>query len=383
MWSQQPAGKNKLSSGHPSSRSSSAAALLSYDIGHHLPWDWRVGLYTWTKGIAAGTYVAGVVLALLGFLAWEGSLFRVGVPLLSGLFLVLTGLVLIWDLEHPERFFYVLIRPQWQSWLARGAAVISLYGAVLAVHFLVGLGGQGRAAAWLAVAGLPLAVLTAVYTAYLLAQARGRDLWQSPLLPPHMAVQALVIGAAALAPLTAWLEPRALPPILILLAGACAAHLLLVAAEATLAHPTAHAETCSPLPLPGPARALALGRRRAGADRRLRSLVGAGRGPAGAAGPARLRVRLRSGWSVATGMTGLSAYPPREHWDDWGELESKAWPARQERRYTLVPTTCFNCEAACGLLAYVDRETLEVRKFEATRSIRARAAATVRRDRPL
>jgi Ni/Fe-hydrogenase subunit HybB-like protein len=136
----------------------------------------------------------------------------------------------------------VLIRPQWQSWLARGAAVISLYGAVLAVHFLVGLGGQGRAAAWLAVAGLPLAVLTAVYTAYLLAQARGRDLWQIPLLPPHMAVQALVLGAAALAPLTAWLEPRALPPILILLAGACAAHLLLVAAEATLAHPTAHAE---------------------------------------------------------------------------------------------------------------------------------------------
>jgi anaerobic selenocysteine-containing dehydrogenase len=30
----------------------------------------------------------------------------------------------------------------------------------------------------------------------------------------------------------------------------------------------------------------------------------------------------------------------------------------------LVPTTCFNCESACGLLAYVDPETLEVRKFE-------------------
>ena len=30
----------------------------------------------------------------------------------------------------------------------------------------------------------------------------------------------------------------------------------------------------------------------------------------------------------------------------------------------LVPTTCFNCESACGLLAYVNRDTLEVRKFE-------------------
>ena len=30
----------------------------------------------------------------------------------------------------------------------------------------------------------------------------------------------------------------------------------------------------------------------------------------------------------------------------------------------LVPTTCFNCESACGLLAYVDRDTGQVRKFE-------------------
>src|SRR4029078_6102801 len=35
-----------------------------------------------------------------------------------------------------------------------------------------------------------------------------------------------------------------------------------------------------------------------------------------------------------------------------------------ERRYMLVPTTCFNCESACGLLAYIDRDTLQFRKFE-------------------
>jgi anaerobic selenocysteine-containing dehydrogenase len=60
----------------------------------------------------------------------------------------------------------------------------------------------------------------------------------------------------------------------------------------------------------------------------------------------------------------LASFPPKERWDDWVELDSKAWPVREERRYMLVPTTCFNCEAACGLLAYVDRETLRVRKFE-------------------
>jgi anaerobic selenocysteine-containing dehydrogenase len=60
----------------------------------------------------------------------------------------------------------------------------------------------------------------------------------------------------------------------------------------------------------------------------------------------------------------LAAFPPTERWNDWVELDAKAWPERKERRYALVPTTCFNCESACGLLAYVDRDTLQVRKFE-------------------
>lgn len=60
----------------------------------------------------------------------------------------------------------------------------------------------------------------------------------------------------------------------------------------------------------------------------------------------------------------LAAFPPKERWDDWVELDSKAWPERKERRYMLVPTTCFNCESACGLLAYIDRDSLQVQKFE-------------------
>jgi anaerobic selenocysteine-containing dehydrogenase len=60
----------------------------------------------------------------------------------------------------------------------------------------------------------------------------------------------------------------------------------------------------------------------------------------------------------------LAAFPPKERWDDWVELDPRAWPERVERRSMLVPTTCFNCESACGLLAYIDPETLQVRKFE-------------------
>lgn len=60
----------------------------------------------------------------------------------------------------------------------------------------------------------------------------------------------------------------------------------------------------------------------------------------------------------------LAAYPPKERWNDWVELDPRAWPERVEHRYTLVPTTCFNCESACGLLAYIDRDTNGIRKFE-------------------
>lgn len=60
----------------------------------------------------------------------------------------------------------------------------------------------------------------------------------------------------------------------------------------------------------------------------------------------------------------LTNFPPVERWDDWVEYEATRWPDRIERRYMLVPTICFNCEAACGLLAYIDKETMQIRKLE-------------------
>jgi anaerobic selenocysteine-containing dehydrogenase len=67
---------------------------------------------------------------------------------------------------------------------------------------------------------------------------------------------------------------------------------------------------------------------------------------------------------VAISSGGLTNYPPPEQWNDWVEYDPKAWPKKVARRYMLIPTVCFNCESACGLLAYVDKETLEIQKFE-------------------
>ena len=42
----------------------------------------------------------------------------------------------------------------------------------------------------------------------------------------------------------------------------------------------------------------------------------------------------------------------------------RAGRRRTGGNYWIIPTICFNCESACGILAYVDKETLDVRKIE-------------------
>ena len=240
-WAGQgPAGPRRVVAGHPHGRNSSAAAIVSYDVPHEAPWGWRVSLYTWTKGIAAGAYLAALTLVLAGRLAWSSDLFRWAAPSIALFFLAATGALLVWDLKHPWRFWMLFVRPQWRSWLVRGGVVISAYGAALVAAFGAAAAGSVPAEKVVAGFGLPLAVATAAYTAYLFAQARARDLWQSQLLAPHLVVQALMVGAAAL-----WLVGVPIGTsgtgLAALVAAAAALHLAMVGGEAMPTHPTAHA----------------------------------------------------------------------------------------------------------------------------------------------
>ena len=63
-------------------------------------------------------------------------------------------------------------------------------------------------------------------------------------------------------------------------------------------------------------------------------------------------------------MTELQKYPPLEDWHDVTSLDAKAWPDKVEKHHTLVPTSCFNCEAGCGLTAWFNKDTGEIEKVE-------------------
>jgi len=178
---------------------------VSYNAQHKVPWHWPVPAYLVTKGIAAG-------IVLLLAIATFGGVELHGPTLLaaSGLnlfFLTLTTVLLVADLEKPERFLYILLRPQWRSWLTRGAVVLIAASVLATLWFGVELGAYfgwldavtlASARLWLLGIGAPVAVATAVYTAFLFGQAEGRDLWQNPVLPIHLLVQAMLAGAATL-----------------------------------------------------------------------------------------------------------------------------------------------------------------------------------------
>jgi Fe-S-cluster-containing dehydrogenase component/formate-dependent nitrite reductase membrane component NrfD len=242
MWSEQTAGGDHSVSGHPEGwNNSSAAALLSYDVPHRAPWDWRVSVYTWTKAIAAGAYLVPLLLIFAGSITWDSNIFTWAAPITGLVFLAITGGLLIADLSHPGRFFMIFTRPQWSSWLVKGGFLIAAYGGVLTLHLIATVAELGSVHKVLAVPGVPLSIMTAVYTAYLFAQSKGRDLWQSSLLPPHMFVQMIVAGSAVLLLVAPVLQEAAVTSLAYVLAAGVLGHLLMAWGEVSLDHPTAHA----------------------------------------------------------------------------------------------------------------------------------------------
>jgi Fe-S-cluster-containing dehydrogenase component len=198
MWSQAPPAASAF--GAMALTPSEGAPRRTYGVReqHRNSWGWRVSAYLWTKSLAAGCFVVPAVAALGADVPGPGL--RAVVAALF--FLAVTGALLVWDLRQPRRFLWTLTRPQWRSWLTRGSYIIGAYGALLGLQLLLGIADR-PAPRGLTLVTLLLAAATALYTAFLFGQAKGRDLWQSPLLGPHLTVQALAAGASLFAP--AWL----------------------------------------------------------------------------------------------------------------------------------------------------------------------------------
>jgi Fe-S-cluster-containing dehydrogenase component/formate-dependent nitrite reductase membrane component NrfD len=206
-------------------------------------WGWEVAGYIWTKAIASGAFVIPFIASAFGFARVPGNVQWFGMAA-ALLFLLFTTVLLVKDLDQPTRFLYVLLRPHWRSWLVRGGYALVLYGGsltLLGIAIALNLQKLTFVLFW---ANAALAIITAVYTAFLFAQAKGRDFWQSPTLALHMLVHAILAGAALFGMAISVLDS---PPewqqfILKTLAITLAINLVIVLVELVTPHPTQDAK---------------------------------------------------------------------------------------------------------------------------------------------
>jgi Fe-S-cluster-containing dehydrogenase component/Ni/Fe-hydrogenase subunit HybB-like protein len=228
-------------------------ALAAYDVSHARPWGWQVPAYCWTKSIGSGALAVAAIAMALGRLP-GGRVRDIALATVSLFFTALTTLLLVWDLEHKERFFRVVLTPQKKSWLARGAFVLIAYSTLTGVFWLAAVAGVPLVTSILLWPCVLAGFCAAGYTAFLFGQCEGRDLWQTSLLLPHLIVQALLCGSAVLALLPDALggsdaaRSFATPALVITLA----LHLIMMLGEMAMPHTTDNARYAARLITHGP-----------------------------------------------------------------------------------------------------------------------------------
>jgi Fe-S-cluster-containing dehydrogenase component/formate-dependent nitrite reductase membrane component NrfD len=219
------------------------SARVDYDIPHGKPWGIDMVLYLLFKAIATG---AMALSALLWWMGFDGPLTTVAGPALSLVCVTLTAIVLIADLERPERFYYILTRSNWRSWMVWGAYFLTAHGALSAAWLMAGWAGWDALLDAMVIPVVVVSLLATSYTGFLFAQGLGRDLWQGPGAAIDLAAQSGAAGAASLLIAAVFIglpASDALPLLGWTLVGSIAAHLAILAVEHLLSpSPTKHHE---------------------------------------------------------------------------------------------------------------------------------------------
>ena len=127
--------------------------------------------YLVTKAIAGGIMMMAALMIVLGH-ADDQAAVGVVPPIVAGIMLALTGGLLVGDLKQPKRFYYLLTKSNFDSWLVKGAYVLTSFAALSAVWFLLGAADAGDA---LKIVAIPTAILGAATALFALAAAWAFD----------------------------------------------------------------------------------------------------------------------------------------------------------------------------------------------------------------
>jgi Fe-S-cluster-containing dehydrogenase component/formate-dependent nitrite reductase membrane component NrfD len=220
---------------YPAPLGGTAEPHTVYNAAHAKAWERLVSAYLWTKSVAAGALVVAGAILSAGLLVSQ-PLLTMGAPLIALLFLGLTTVFLVADLGKPQRFLYVLMKPNFSSWLVWGSYALILYGLVAGLWLVSVAVGRPALPGAILLPAIALGAVAASYSGFLFGQAEARDFWQTPLLPVHLLAQAVAAGAGILLILAPFSASGLTATLSAVLAGALVAHLLLVLVEIVVPH---------------------------------------------------------------------------------------------------------------------------------------------------
>lgn len=190
-----------------------------YDIKHPAPWGWRIAAYLWTKALSAG---AVLIPAALGTMDQRYAM-------IAMVMLAVTMVLLVTDLRKPSRFLYIMLKPQWKSWLVLGGYVLAAYGGLLGLYLIF----PHRLLVW------PTALLAAgasLYSVFLFRQARARRFWQGWSFPVHLTLETVLAGLCIVG-LVQWNDAYNMPIKILLAASA-----VVILAEGMTPHADPHVD---------------------------------------------------------------------------------------------------------------------------------------------
>lgn len=174
--------------------------LAPTNLTSFVPWGLWVGFYDYLVWMEVGSLL---VFTGLVYLVGYKPLTKIKPLVLFTGFtvLVMALLIVVLDLGHPERFWHVLIYPDFGSMITWMVWLHSFYLLILVAELALVLRGGGRAEGWLrllAYISLPAGLALIIVSGSIFGVIAARPLWNTASLPLMFLISALATGSSLL-----------------------------------------------------------------------------------------------------------------------------------------------------------------------------------------
>ena len=177
-----------------------SSGLMLTNLTSYVPWGLWVGFYDYLVWIEVGSLL---VFTGMLYLAGEKRLARIKPLVLFTGFtvLVMALLLVLLDLGRAERFWHVIVYPDFGSMITWMVWLHGSYLLVLAVELLLVMWGDGRGERilkFLSLLSLPMGLALILVSGSIFGVVAARPLWNTASLPLMFLVSALAAGSSLL-----------------------------------------------------------------------------------------------------------------------------------------------------------------------------------------